>query len=580
METEAKALYHLAGAEFKVFTEEIIGVGTPNPPFLDELDDDISNPDYRRVVIAFARGHGKSTHLSVMYPLWEIANNHNLRILLISATGTVSQMFLSEIVGHIGRNEKYREFSKAMDKNGVGVIPRLKPGKKMTEDWSGASITVEREGLNLKDPTINAVGLFGAILAKRADIIIVDDVVNQENSFTPEQRQKVKDWITNTVMPVLVPGGKFVYLGNTWSMDDVVAKFLGDPLFDVRKKRPAIVSEPTHPELWQEWARIRLDLFEESKMKQDKANAFYALHKAEMDEGIELAWPDRFFYGDLYLLRLQDPYAFARMYQCDPSDRPNQKFREAWLQEALRKGRGLRLQDKPHFEYIDLTTVGLDLAISQEQTADDTAEGVLDLIRYNINADIKQGDFLIRQIKRGKFTPKETRDMVTQDYYTIKPDGIRVESVAYQESMVRDLEDKSIPVRGHRTGSEKWDSAVGVNSLAILLEQGKLIIPNDESDPRTQELVSKLLSEMRAFPEDHTGDSLMALWFAFLEMQELLGTRFTFPKSSYGLKDPVRTVEARVEGEKKADAQIISEVEAIRRARADYWKEETKKLLH
>ena len=156
----------------------------------------------------------------------------------------------------------------------------------------------------------------------------------------------------------------------------------------------------------------------------------------------------------------------------------------------------------------------------------------------------------------------------------------RVETVGYQESMKRDLEDKSLPVRGHRTGSEKWDSAIGVNSLAILAEQGRLILPNDKTDARTRDLIGKLTSEMRAFPDGHTGDSLMALWFSYLEMTELTSTRFVIPKHGTGLSglvDQPRTEEARKEGEKVADAELIK-ASSEQRSR-DYWKNEMKRVM-
>jgi hypothetical protein len=575
MEVNKEALYHLAAQEFKVFTEEITPASLQNPPFLDELCDDISNPNNKSIVAGYFRGSGKSSVISIRNPLWEIARNHNIRILLISATAAVSQMFLSEIMSNIARNEKYQEFAKTIDPKGIGVVPKLRPGKNITEDWSGSSMTIERDDINLKDPTINAVGLFGSILAKRADIICLDDVVTQENSFTPEQRQKVKDWVNTTVLPVLVPGGRFMYAGNIWSQGDLVHQLLSDPSFDVRKKRPAILHEPDHPELWTEWAKIRLDMFMEAAEKKQKSAAFYAEHKEAMDAGIILSWPERFAYGDLLLLRLRDSYSFSRMYMCDSSNRPDQKFKEEWLVAAMKKGENLKLQDTPHTEHIEVTTMGLDLAISQDAFADDTALVTLDLVRHDVNENIKKGDFIVRQIKRGKMTPKEVRDMVTTDFYVQKPHSICVESVGYQEAMVRDLEDKHLPVRGYHTGSEKWNSSVGVNSLAILAEQGKLILPFAADDPRTRELVTKMVNEMRDFPGDHTGDSLISLWFAYLEIQNILGTKYTIP--SKATLSAIAPPLSQADAVKEADQQVIAISE--RERSANYWKNEERRVL-
>ena len=62
---------------------------------------------------------------------------------------------------------------------------------------------------------------------------------------------------------------------------------------------------------------------------------------------------------------------------------------------------------------------------------------------------------------------------------------------------------------------------MGVNSLSILLSQGKLVLPNSNKDAKTRKLITQLTNEMRAFPDGHTGDfSLMALWFAFSEARD------------------------------------------------------------
>lgn len=558
----SKAINLVCEEDFKRFVRSIIGLN--NQQFHDDIDDNLSNPANRKTCITFPRGHGKSTHLSVAYPLWKIAKDHNLRILIVSATAQVSKSFLSEIIGHIDRNERYRDFAQDIDDTHIGVVPRMKNYAKTRENWSGDSIVIDREGLNIKDPTILAVGVFGSILSKRADIIIMDDLVNQENSATEAQRQKIIDWVYTTVIPVLVPGGQILYLGNTWHQDDLVAHMLNDPRFDYKKRMPAIVHESNHPELWQQWGKIYLDESFESPVRKRMADEFYSAHRAEMDDGVEILWPGRFSYQFLYMERLSNPYAFARMYMCDPSNRPDQKFKDEWLNEACRKGKHMKLQTDQRDGYTMLvTTEGLDLAISEKEHSDDTCRIILDRVKFSNNPEIKVGDVILRDIKRGKFSPNETKETVKWDYENIKPDGIRVESVAYQQALVRDLDDMGIPVHGHATGGEKNDPYIGINSIAIYFELGKFILPFDNTDPRTIELVSQLVNEMRAFPDGHTGDSLMATWFAFFEMRELLGDRIILPENNINpLLEPkpdISIPEVRQAEEKKADLALTLE---------------------
>lgn len=548
----------LMARQMKYFVEDIIELH--NEEFHDEIDDVISDHFYKKVVISFPRDHGKSTHLSVAYPLWEIARNHNVRILLISATAAISEGFMGEVLGHIQRNEKYQLFAETIDPTHVGVVPRLKPGRKAMEKWSGNKFIVDRSDLRMKDPTMNAVGIFGGIVSKRADIIICDDIVNQENAMTDGQRKKVIDWIYTTVMPVLVPGGRFIYLGNTWHVEDLVAHLMKDPQFDYQNTMGAIIKEADRQDLWTSYANILLRSDIPARQKKGMAEEFYVAHKADMDAGSQVLWPARYPYKDLYMLRLSNSYAFARMYQCNPSDRPDQKFIESWIDTSLRKGAKLKLSDDLYegIEF-DVVVEGLDLAIKEDETADDTAKVTLARVKYGRD-DIKAGDIVVKQIKSGHFSPAFTRDMVRTDFYAQKPQPIqiRVETNGYQDAMRKDLEGFNLPVVGHHTGREKNDSDIGVNALAIIMEQGKLVLPSDPTDAHTTQQIAKLVSGMRAYPSDHTADTLMAAWLANMAMRDATSDRYLVPQTTMSRinKDPpdiLRNKEIRQVEEKKAD---------------------------
>ncbi len=546
---------------FRFFINKVMGL--QNAPFQNELDDVLSDYFYKKIVVAFSRDHGKSTHLSVGYPLWEIAKNHDLRILLVSSSAQISISFMTQIIANIESNPIYQKWATSIDPTGKGVVPQIRGTSKGKQKWSGNSVIIDREDLNLKDPTINGVGLFGSILSKRADIIIIDDLVNQVNSMTEAQREKVIDWFYTTVLPVLVPGGRCIYLGNTWHQDDLVSRMMKDPQFEYRKKRAAIIKESDHPELWERWRDILLDETYEAKMRVNMAEDFYQANKAAMDEGVEVLWKERYSYKDLYLKRVANPYAFERMYQCDPSNRPNQKIRDEWIEEAFRKGAKYKLQSAPHEGItVSISCSGLDLAISEEASADDTVLLTLDKVQYGVD-EIKGGDFIIRNIRRGKMSPNEVKEMVKNHSINDRPQGIRVETVGYQKAIQRDLEDMSIQVTGYHTGGEKNDADIGVNSLAVLLENKRLIIPSDHTDHNTGKLVSQLANEMRAYPDGHTGDALMALWFAYSEIRDRTSTDVVIPGAYSKMKESVdiSNPEVRKVEEKKADVAMTLEQE-------------------
>ncbi len=572
MEVQLESLLRACTDHFKVFMEEVIGMN--NKPFHDELDDDISQ-EYQSVgdaltrffaCITMPRDHGKSSHLSIGLPLWKIGKNHNVRILAISRTADVAQSFLSEIITNIERNERYGEWARFADPNHVGVIPRLKKLRKQTQDWTGKSITIERNNMRLKDPTIASTGLFGQILSRRADVIICDDIVDQQNSMTELQRKKVIDWLETTVIPVLVPGGEFIYLGNTWHQDDVVSKFLKDPRFQVQKRKQAIVKDADRQDLWHQWAGIKMNITVPIKERVAQAKAYYDANRDEMDKGWETLWSERYPYSELFFMRLLNPYMFSRMYQCDPSNRPDQKIRDEWIEKALERGKTMRFQDQPHGRNIlAVSAGGFDLAISQEESADDSSLAYIDVVKYGYDG-VNDGDYIIRQIHRGKMSPNEQRNAVKDAWTKHGLQSVRVESNSYQMALSIDLKADGIPITSYHTGKEKFDPAVGINAFAVQLENGKVIIPSDPTDTRTLELSNQIANEMRAFTGDnteHTGDGLMSIWFAYSECVFLLGDRIYFGTPVGTIKDslPVNTPDERAPLEQAADKAAILEQE-------------------
>lgn len=196
------------------------------------------------------------------------------------------------------------------------MIPKTRGSTQVKEQWGTKAITIDRNDLNLKDPTIAAVGLFGSIISRRADIIIVDDLVNQENAETKEQRQKIKDWFDHTLLPVLEPGGRLICTGNIWDEDDILSGFLINPLFDVKKRFSSIISESRRLDLWEEKFNILCN--EQNPVRKIISDNFYYDRRKEMDDGIQVLWPEKFPYHDLYNKRKENPSAFAKMYQCRP----------------------------------------------------------------------------------------------------------------------------------------------------------------------------------------------------------------------------------------------------------------------
>lgn len=501
IEKRRSKIHRLADDRFPQFSKLVLGYDDSDHQLEWELI--LEDEDYKWIGVAAPRNHSKTTVFSVKFPLWKIKKNPNVRIVLVSNAQSQAVSFLREITNNIERNQKYIDWA-----------GKLKPDQ--PEKWTDAEIIVNRDNLRLKDPTISAVGIGGAILSKRADIIICDDILNKENTRTPEQRRKVKEWFDEVLLPILEPGGRVIVAGTLWDPEDLLTAILEDPEWDYKRKYKAIIEDAIRQDLWDQYYEIW-------KNDRKAGMEFYRENEEEMLRGSKVLWANRFPYRVLWHLRKKNSFAFSRMYQSEHISRTDQPFKEPWIERAKSMGRSLRLVNSMQ-EWIDnynalvirVVMQGMDLQGSDSEEADDSV--LLTLAKTAI------GKYVIMNIERGKYSPNDTRQTVRQQYARFLPLKVKVESVGIQEWIKRDLAEDGVmdmPIEGYKTGSEKWDDQIGLLSIAVLMENDRLILPYDKTDARTVRLIDLLVDEMRKFPQGHTGDSLMALWFALIGHRDM-----------------------------------------------------------
>jgi predicted phage terminase large subunit-like protein len=158
------------------------------------------------IVILEPRGAAKSTWLTTILPSWLIAMYPDLRVGMISNTQLQAEAFSRAIKSTYEDNERHRELF------GDCVSPKKWTDKQWLHRdsrWHGS-----------KDVTLFAVGVGGAIISKRFDVIIADDILDEENTANVDQREKITTWWWKTLTPTLAPGGAQVVIGTRWSEDD------------------------------------------------------------------------------------------------------------------------------------------------------------------------------------------------------------------------------------------------------------------------------------------------------------------------------------------------------------------------
>lgn len=273
----------------------------------------ISRMKGSRQVVAAPRGHAKSTNLTFKDSLHAVLYGYKHYILILSDSSEQAEGFLEDIKIEIEENA-----------NIIMDFGRLK-GEKA---WrTGVILT----NTNIK---VEAIGSGKKVRGRRhrnwrPDLIVLDDIENDENVNTPEQRKKLKNWFDKAVSKAGDTYTDIMYIGTILHYDSLLSNVLKNPRYKTRKYR-AVVSEALNAKLWEEWEGIYTNLFNENH--EDDARTFYEAHEEEMLLGTEVLWEDKLSYYDLMEIKVSEGVAsFNSELQNDPVDPDNATFNPEWF---------------------------------------------------------------------------------------------------------------------------------------------------------------------------------------------------------------------------------------------------------
>jgi len=181
-----------------------------------------------------------------------------------------------------------------------------------------AGLTGRIRGMKHKKPDGSSV---------RPDLVVLDDPQTDESARSLSQCQTRESILAGAVLGLAGPGRK---IAGFMPCTVIRPGDMADRILD-RGKHPEWQGErmkmvyrfPDNQALWERYAQIRTD---ELRAGGDgrKATEFYRLHRAEMDAGAEVAWPERHNPDELsgiqhaMNLKLRDEAAFWSEYQNEP----------------------------------------------------------------------------------------------------------------------------------------------------------------------------------------------------------------------------------------------------------------------
>jgi hypothetical protein len=96
------------------------------------------------------------------------------------------------------------------------------------ETWTDHAITIKgRTRIGVTEPTLMSIGAgSGAATGLHASKIVIDDLVSFDSARSQLQRDRTRDWVRTTLMPVLISSGKFCVLGTRYHSQDIYDTFI------------------------------------------------------------------------------------------------------------------------------------------------------------------------------------------------------------------------------------------------------------------------------------------------------------------------------------------------------------------
>lgn len=455
-------------AFFELFGKTQKGEAYRIQPFQRNWIEAISKPR-SRVLIAAPPEHGKTELISRLWAAWQVGKHPEENVALVKSDKFEAEKAAATVRTMAFENELYSR-----------VFPDVKParGRMALDRQAGFRL----DGSTSQHLTFQAFTWSAFKSGPRVNTMIVDDVLDFDNTRTPGRRKAMIEKWNNIFDNRIVEDGRAIFLTNTHHPQDLAHELMKNP----------------------EWTVIV-----DSAVVGAKSAEGWVSDK----EAFSL-WPEQWSIERLLKkLTTIGPLAFGFKFLNISIDEATQRFRPGWIARCLERGRGLRFRP----DYDGPAFIGIDPGTRPDKDSDLTV--------FFVYAAQPDGSRLLLDMESGRFGAPELLSRLRAIHGRFPRATIYPESNAAQAWIAQFGADiAGIPIVPHvTTGSNKWDESWGVESLAVELFNGRWILPSGEASfgedlhslaglhPELKALIEEMLLYR---PDAHTGDRLMAMWIA------------------------------------------------------------------
>lgn len=425
------------------------------------------------VLVAF-RGSAKSTLVTLSYAIWSIIGIQQKKfILIVSQTQSQAKLHLENIKRELESND--------LLKADIG------PFESPEDEWGSNSIVIPKFGAR-----IAAVSIEQSIRGirhgqHRPDLIICDDIEDINSVKTKEGRDRTNTWFNAEIVPIGDKNTKTLVIGNLLHEDSLIVRFR--------------------------------NLIEQEKL----IGQFYAYPL--VDDKDNILWPAKYStMKDVEKLKktFSQESAFYREYLLRIISDENRLVKSEWIQYYD----DLPSADADNFEFAG---VGIDLAISQKESADYTAM----VSAYLFDRGEKLKVYILPNPinKRMDFpTTVDTAISLSKTVVQGEQTKLFIENVGYQEAFVQYLSGKGISVEGVQVHGQ--DKRTRLALVTHIIQQGKVWFPRHGAE--------ELINQLTGFGierHDDLADAFSLLLLKILEESNKPGVEFFFLDIDYPMPD-------------------------------------------
>jgi len=472
----------------------------------------------KRLLLLAPRDHGKTEAVIRVYAGSRICTDRSLRVLIVSKTKDVARRRVDQVRIDLEGNTKITADFGTFAPRMVSIGGGGRNNKESAGRWTSTQFYVSGRR-NSRDPTMEGVGVLGAITGGHFDLIILDDPIEYNDAQSQSKRDAVWKWFQSTIEYLAEPTTRIIVIGTKKHADDLYGRIANeDDTFDV-------VIDKAVPDV--EWLRRAPFEFTTSIGTGGRE----LTTGVKIHEPTKVLWEDRWPIEALLMQYRKNSVVFARESQNEMMDDAKTVFKRVYftggtsdaapgitfpgcydkVRTLCHEGEKYRNVEGLHIlQAWDLALVA-DKASAEASDSDFTV-GLT--IGYDPLDEVR---FLLGFYRGRGLLPSQVQKAIKMEasrFGAGKPNGVRfiaVENNAFGKLHQIGLQRSTdLPIVPHHTDRKKADPYEGVPRLVGLLENGKWIIPR--GDQYSRQVAQLIENEFVGLGVEAHDDIPMTAW--------------------------------------------------------------------